>query len=347
MPFFVFGKKVDKTEEAVLDNEQQVADNVEVDAMTEQVVESVEVASAEPVEQPADEPVDEVAAEPVEEPVAEVVVDQVEEPAAEPVGQPVDEPVAEVVVEQVEESVAEQVAEPVEDCLKFQEAKQLNEQVRADIQVFANTLQHQLEQLTAVVLRQNELIYNLQSELAAKDELLSQQEDTIRMQSMRLEKFNDDILYKLQKPLIDELISIADLIRTVLSNDEIIDNKDFDALLGNVMQLKKWVAASLSNNSVKEYSLVQENPTSFDPKRQEISDSEITDDPAKDNTYRTDRPGYIWTMPYLIVNNEARLKRVLEDTKAPKMFEFIIRCEEVVKLKYRKPVETEQTPTEE
>lgn len=308
---------VETAEETVEAAEEPVAEGPEVE-MEEIQAESKEVTEPEIIEEPVKE------AEAVEEPEAEV------------------EPEPEVVEEPVQEMETANEPEPVKNV-----QPEFADQVRADIQIFAIGLQNQLEQLTAMVMRQNELICSLQSELEAKDELLRQQEETIRAQSMRLEKFNDDIVYKTQKPLIEELISIADFVRMVLGNDEMIEAKDFDALLNYFVRLKEWVAASLSNNSVREYSLAEDDPKTFDPKRQEITENEVTDDPALDNTYKTDRPGYIWTMPYLIVNNEARMKRILEETKAPKMFEFIIRCEEVIKVKYRKPAEEKPAANEE
>jgi len=182
-------------------------------------------------------------------------------------------------------------------------------------------------------------LMSLKSDIAEKGGLLEKQEEIIRRQSQTISKFQDDLLYKVQKPLIMEMVEIADNIRLILNDNDIVENKDFDSLLERVKKLADWVDASLSNNSVRRYSLTTESPSFLDRKKQEVIDVEFTDDPSKDSTYFTERPGYVWTMPYLIINSDIQLKKALED--APKSYEFIIRPEEVVKYKYQKSEITE------
>lgn len=177
-------------------------------------------------------------------------------------------------------------------------------------------------------------LMSLKSDIAEKGGLLEKQEEIIRRQSQTISKFQDDLLYKVQKPLIMEMVEIADNIRLILNDNDVVENKDFDSLLERVKKLADWVDASLSNNSVRRYSLTTESPSFLDRKKQEVIDVEFTDDPSKDSTYFTERPGYVWTMPYLIINTDIQLKKALED--APKSYEFIIRPEEVVKYKYQK-----------
>ncbi len=182
-------------------------------------------------------------------------------------------------------------------------------------------------------------LMSLKSDIAEKGGLLEKQEEIIRRQSQTISKFQDDLLYKVQKPLIMEMVEIADNIRLILNDNDVVENKDFDSLLERVKKLADWVDASLSNNSVRRYSLTTESPAFLDRKKQEVIDVEFTDDPSKDSTYFTERPGYVWTMPYLIINSDTQLKKALED--APKSYEFIIRPEEVVKYKYQKSEITE------
>lgn len=182
-------------------------------------------------------------------------------------------------------------------------------------------------------------LMSLKSDIAEKGGLLEKQEEIIRRQSQTISKFQDDLLYKVQKPLIMEMVEIADNIRLILNDNDVVENKDFDSLLERVKKLADWVDASLSNNSVRRYSLTTESPSFLDRKKQEVIDVEFTDDPSKDSTYFTERPGYVWTMPYLIINSDIQLKNALED--APKSYEFIIRPEEVVKYKYQKSEITE------
>lgn len=210
----------------------------------------------------------------------------------------------------------------------------LNEVVTPEKDTTFDLLRDDLKLHTNVLL---DALKRLKSDLKEKDSLLEKQEETIRRQSQTISKFQDDLLYKVQKPLIMEMVEIADNIRLILNDNEVVENKDFNSLLERVKKLSDWVDASLSNNSVRRYSLTTESPATLDRKKQEVIDVEFTDDPSKDSTYFTERPGYIWTMPYLIINSDIQLKKALED--APKSFEFIIRPEEVVKYKYQKSEE--------
>ena len=172
------------------------------------------------------------------------------------------------------------------------------------------------------------------AELTAEaNKFYSVQEEIIKKQSQTISKFQDDLLYKIQKPLIMELIEISDNINMILNDKDLDNQEDFSALKERVRSLYEWVNASLSNNSVKRYSLTSEFPDKMDRKRQEVIDIEYTNDPSKDATYYTERPGYIWSMPYLIINSDIQLKKALEE--APKSFEFIIRPEEIIKYKYQ------------
>ncbi len=173
-----------------------------------------------------------------------------------------------------------------------------------------------------------------------KDNLLKvieEQETTIKRQHLTTVKFQEDLYYKIQKPLIMDIIEIADHIRMILQDQE--KEKNYDAFVEAVKGLGTWVDATLSNNSVHKYSETEHNPTELNRKRQEIVDTEDTDDIEKNNTYITERPGYTWTMPYLVINSEVQLQKILQENSMPQAFSFVIRPEEVVKLKYRKPEE--------
>lgn len=162
--------------------------------------------------------------------------------------------------------------------------------------------------------------------------VIEQQETTIQKQHLAITKFQEDVLYKIQKALIMELIDIADNISMILQMQE--EEKNYESLIESVRDLQKWVDASLSNNSVRKYTLTKENPEVFDRKKQEIIDTEKTCDIDKNNTYKTERPGYLWSLPYLVVNSDVQLQKILEENKSPKTFSFVIRPEEVIKLKY-------------
>lgn len=240
-------------------------------------------------------------------------------------------------VEKELESAPEEIILPQGDAEQVEDKVYKDEKVEAarlDYDIAINLLRNDLRFHASEMLN---AVMELKYEIKEKSVLLDKQEETIRRQSQTISKFQDDLLYKVQKPLIMEMVEIADNIRLILNDKEILENKDFEALLDRVKKLSDWVDASLSNNSVRRYSLTTESPATLDRKKQEVIDVEFTDDPSKDSTYFTERPGYIWTMPYLIINSDIQLKKALED--APKSFEFIIRPEEVVKYKYQKSEE--------
>ena len=76
------------------------------------------------------------------------------------------------------------------------------------------------------------------------------QEEIIKKQHNAALKFQEDVLYKIQKNLIMELIGIADNIQMLIEDKE--NNSDYD-LLEAVKDLGKWVDASLRSNSVKRF----------------------------------------------------------------------------------------------
>lgn len=239
--------------------------------------------------------------------------------------------------EEVNEFVQEEGLEEVKEI--FQEEPSRNEQA-SEAKAYSRLLK-EMDILKEEMLYSNSTVIkavnDLKQELNDKNSLLDKQEDIIKRQSQTITKFQDDLLYKIQKPLIMELIEISDNIKMILDDEDLAEHKDFSALIDRVKSLYEWVDASLSNNSVKRYSLTLESPDQLDRKRQDVIDIEYTDDPSKDSTFYTERPGYIWSMPYLIINSDIQLKKAMEDT--PKSFEFIIRPEEVVKYKFQEKTE--------
>jgi molecular chaperone GrpE (heat shock protein) len=170
-----------------------------------------------------------------------------------------------------------------------------------------------------------------------KDEFtntLEKQENTIQKQHQTITKFQEDLLYKLQKPLIMEIIGIADNIRMIIQEHE--KSNDYGSLLEAVKDLEKWVEATLSNNSVHSFRDSEQSDTELNRKRQEVIDTEDTDDPEKNNTYISERPGYLWTMPYLVINSDVQLEKIVRENAQPQMFTYVIRPESLIKLKYRK-----------
>lgn len=202
-----------------------------------------------------------------------------------------------------------------------------------------NALAAMLEAFQMTAIKQTELNLSIQS---MKDEFLKvieQQEVTIQKQHNASLKFQEDVIYKTQKNLVMELISISDNVRMILHNKEM--DSEYDLLEG-VRELEQWVDASLKNNSIRRFQDTDLDNTVFNRKRQELVDKEETDVSSEDGTYRTVSPGYVWSMPYLVVNSDVQFDKILKENDAPVTFSYVIRPEEVVKLKYNKDLKIEE-----
>ena len=196
------------------------------------------------------------------------------------------------------------------------------------LQALVGTIYQNQQQL---VMSQDDMGRNLQMLQGRVENVLESQELTIQKQHNAALKYQDDVIYKIQKNLIMELIGISDNIRMILQNSE--SDPGYD-LLGAVKDLGAWVDASLSNNSVRKFQDTTMDPSTMNRKRQQLVDKEQTSVEAEHNTYRTVSPGYEWSMPYLVVNSDVQLKKILEENAVPQMFSYVIRPEEIVKLEY-------------
>ncbi len=225
--------------------------------------------------------------------------------------------------------------------------KELYEGVESKIKELLSPIDEKLNSLYQTI----ELLGNSQQQILknqvdmAKEDLTEKekiaviaekQEETIQKQHNSLLKFQEDVIYKIQKNLIMELIGISDNIRMMIQNKE--NDADYD-LLEEVRKLGEWVDASLSNNSVRKYQDADIDNTVFNRKRQELVDKEETSDENKHKTYKTIAPGYVWTLPYLVVNSDVQLKKILEENGSPQMFSYVIRPEEIVELVYKNKTE--------
>lgn len=193
-------------------------------------------------------------------------------------------------------------------------------------------LKELLEGQNKLMKNQQILNSNLNSLREGLLKVTEKQEDIIKKQHNAALKFQEDVLYKIQKNLIMELIGIADNIQMLIEDKE--NNSDYD-LLEAVKDLGKWVDASLRSNSVKRFIDVDQDNKVYNRKRQELVEKQVTENQEEDNTYRSLHPGYEWTLPYLVINSEVQLQRILDENHSPQMFTFVIRPEEVAKLVYK------------
>lgn len=161
------------------------------------------------------------------------------------------------------------------------------------------------------------------------------QQDTIRKNSVVIQKQHDsilryenDVLFRSKKELLMELIGIADQIKYTLDDQN--SDKDYEKLLESVRGLGEWVNGSLQTETVRKYEFTKSDNSILNSKVQEVIDTETTDDIAKDGKYKTILPGYFWTMP--LVGSSA-----MQNIQDRKSFEFVLRPEQVVRLKYVAP----------
>lgn len=189
-----------------------------------------------------------------------------------------------------------------------------------------NLLAEQVRQL-------NTRLDQLQQQFVQATQTANDKQRIIAEQHRTLEQFQQDLLLKTQKPLIMELIGIADNLDMILNRQR--EQADYDSLLGAVAKLREWVNAVMADNSVVPFS---EPPQAGQPiargNRQRVTANLATHDPKLDNGYQSLKPGYVWTMPYLVATSETRLQDIIAQSAAPQGFTFVIRPEELACLHY-------------
>ena len=159
--------------------------------------------------------------------------------------------------------------------------------------------------------------------------VIEEQAAIIKKQHENIIRYENDVIYKTQKDLIMELIGIADQLRYTLN--DYVQQDDFDSLYNSIGDLTEWVDGSLQAVAVRK--CVSTDSKELDRKRQEIVEIQETDNPNEDCKIESLLPGYIWSVP-MVGSNEMR-----DEGERPKAYEFMIRPEQVVRLKYVKPLE--------
>jgi molecular chaperone GrpE (heat shock protein) len=215
-----------------------------------------------------------------------------------------------------QESQAEQTEQP--EPQPVQEQSGQIELIRA----FQRTIQQFTEKLDNIQ-RSNE------QRLQQLEEKLEEKEDIIRQQHNQLLKFQDDVIFKTQQGIIMEVIGIADNLRTILKKQQ--EQKDYDDMLDDLQQLQRWIDSTLEENGVRKFEEAATLP--FNPKRQAITDTQPAPEPELSGTYVTEQPGYEWSVPYVVIRSDVQLQNFMADNKMPKKFSYVIRQEEVIKLK--------------
>lgn len=193
--------------------------------------------------------------------------------------------------------------------------------------------------------KNQQVIYNLLNDTVAKqNETIQQLNDIIKKQHESIERFQNDLIYKAKKDLILEIIGISDQISFILQDQE--KESDPQRLLEDVKQLAEWVDGTLKNASVRKFVDREGDGKTLDRKRQEITEVVKTDNPNNDGLLVSQLPGYIWNMPYLVVSTDTQLRNLMQDNARARSYEFVIRPEQVQKLRYEGQIPADKSEEE-
>ena len=179
-------------------------------------------------------------------------------------------------------------------------------------------------------------IQSLRQIVESLNKTIEEQANIIKKQHERIIQYENDVIYKTQKDLIMELIGIADQLRYTINDYKEV--KDFDSLYNSIGDLTEWVDGSLQAVAVRKYVSSRQE---YDSKRQEIVENQDTENPNEDGKTKSLLPGYIWAVP-LVGSNDMQ-----GNGDYPKTYEFMIRPEQVARLRYVAPKSAVEENTEE
>lgn len=188
--------------------------------------------------------------------------------------------------------------------------------------------------LSTIINKQSEINDTLNSVLNELTRLAQIQETTIREKNAIIQKqhdsllrYDNDLLYKTKIPILKEVIDIADQIKQIADDQEV--NADFTKLIEDIHALGDWVDATLQTESIRKFEFSKVNTSKFDPKFQEIVETQHTSKIEEDGMYKTLLPGYFWTIPMVGSSTQ------VSTDNSPRSFEFVLRHEHVVRLRYK------------
>lgn len=181
-----------------------------------------------------------------------------------------------------------------------------------------------------------ERVFNAEKTLKAlqdQTDTIAKQSDTMKELSGTINKLQDcitryqnDVLFKAQKELLEDMIQLSDQVRyNVLEQTQ---NKNYDSLLESMKQIGKWIDASLERSKMHKFEDCSDGNTAIDKKRQEVVEVVETENAEKEGCFVSRQPGYLWTIPFV-----GSVETMLSGN-APQTFEFVFRPEQVAKLKY-------------
>lgn len=175
-----------------------------------------------------------------------------------------------------------------------------------------------------------ESILNNQTEILDKITQNEKLEEMLIERNSQIQRYQEDTYRKITAPFIREFISLADMMSTVIHENE-LDPKNETYWKEQFGEIIKSIRFILNDFSVVNYTEGLDH-TEFNPNRQEVISTIRTDDEALDKkVYRSLNPGYVWELPYIIRPKANGEKHPL------KVYEFILRKEQVETYKYNNP----------
>lgn len=177
----------------------------------------------------------------------------------------------------------------------------------------------------------SDILANQKNIIAQQDETILKKDETIQKQHNDILKYQEDVILKSQKGLILEMIDLADQIRYIIKDAE--SGSDNKSLMKSLNTLCEWVDGVLRDQTVCKFESNDGYTATLDRKTQEVVGTEDTNDPEKNGTYKTVLPGYYWTLP--VVGSTTLFDAVSKPE--PQRFKFVLRTEQVVKLRYTEP----------
>lgn len=186
----------------------------------------------------------------------------------------------------------------------------------------------------------SEIKDQLQRLSVAHEQTIQKQNELIGKLHECIVKYGNDVLFKSQKDLIEEMIQLADQVHYSILDQK--KEQNYQLLLDSMVQIGQWIEASLSRVKVRRFDSGEHRFREFDAKKQEVIDTVETNNSSEDGFYKSELPGYVWTIPFV-----GSVESMLSEG-APQKFEFVFRPEQVVSLKYR-PIKVElqmQKPVE-
>jgi hypothetical protein len=198
----------------------------------------------------------------------------------------------------------------------------LETSVNAVREDFGNILQNQIilnADIQKAIQNDKQLneIVHIQSEILSAIRGNVHQDEVIRNQN----ELQSDLYKKIQLPLIEDIIKIADFSRMTLEHvNEIDESKKLNYLINELGAYIVSVEGVLENNLVTAFSDFKDGKDKLNLDRQKPVDFEYTDEKENDHlVIKSIHPGYLWLLPS---NSDTTEKRIVIRPEIVKIYKY-------------------------